>query len=271
MSVPEEAARGSGNAACRARQSLRLCAGLRVRGRVPVRQWHVVLGRVPLQLRATERGPAIRASPLPGMRDTRSGTAVSFKRLDRGAHYSASRRTTDLGLTMNYDCRCIDCQCEPEQGSVADDVTTEAPSQRTATRHVRARKPCSRPPVAVEPPLGAHLLSPRWGYTHQGIYAGQGRVIHYAGLSRRVSRGPVEEVSLEAFARNRGIAIQRRDRLPFDEQEIVARARSRLGEDRYRIWSNNCEHFSRCGRCRAKAAASRWSAWPRHCVGCSAH
>lgn len=148
------------------------------------------------------------------------------------------------GLTMNYDCRCIDCQCEPEQGSVADDVTTEAPSQRTATRHVRARKPCSRPPVAVEPPLGAHLLSPRWGYTHQGIYAGQGRVIHYAGLSRRVSRGPVEEVSLEAFARNRGIAIQCRDRLPFDEQEIVARARSRLGEDRYRIWSNNCEHFS---------------------------
>jgi hypothetical protein len=24
----------------------------------------------------------------------------------------------------------------------------------------------------------------------------------------------------------------------------VARARSRLGEDQYRFWSNNCEHFS---------------------------
>ena len=32
-------------------------------------------------------------------------------------------------------------------------------------------------------PLGAHLVSPRWGYTHHGIYTGGGRVIHYAGLS----------------------------------------------------------------------------------------
>jgi hypothetical protein len=30
---------------------------------------------------------------------------------------------------------------------------------------------------------------------------------------------------------------------------VVARARSRLGEDRYRIASNNCEHF--CHWCRS--------------------
>ena len=29
----------------------------------------------------------------------------------------------------------------------------------------------------------------------------------------------------------------------FDLATAIARARSRLGEDRYRLWSNNCEHF----------------------------
>ena len=31
-----------------------------------------------------------------------------------------------------------------------------------------------------EPSLGAHLISPRNGYSHHGIYVGSGRVIHYA-------------------------------------------------------------------------------------------
>jgi cytochrome c5 len=29
----------------------------------------------------------------------------------------------------------------------------------------------------------------------------------------------------------------------FPGVEAVTRARSRLGEDRYRVWTNNCEHF----------------------------
>jgi hypothetical protein len=29
----------------------------------------------------------------------------------------------------------------------------------------------------------------------------------------------------------------------FDAREVVRRARSRLGEDRYRLLTNNCEHF----------------------------
>ncbi|EFL5564207.1 hydrolase, partial [Escherichia coli] len=30
--------------------------------------------------------------------------------------------------------------------------------------------------------LGAHLSSDRPGYTHHGIYVGNGKVIHYSGL-----------------------------------------------------------------------------------------
>lgn len=94
-----------------------------------------------------------------------------------------------------------------------------------------------------ELPIGAHLTSRRWGYTHHGLYAGDGRVIHYAGFHRLFRRGPVEEVSLERFARGRALALAHAVAPRFSGAAAVERARSRLGEDRYRLWSNNCEHF----------------------------
>lgn len=95
-----------------------------------------------------------------------------------------------------------------------------------------------------EPPPGAHLVTPRFGYAHHGIYIGNGRVVHYAGLSRAlVLRGPVEEVSLDQFADGREVWIKLRPLPRFAPNEIVARALSRLGEDRYRLTTNNCEHF----------------------------
>lgn len=95
-----------------------------------------------------------------------------------------------------------------------------------------------------EPPLACHLVTPRALYDHHGIYAGNGRVLHYAGLAHGWRRGPVEEVSLEEFARGRDIRV-RHDAARFDHREVLERARSRLGERYYRIMSNNCEHF--CG------------------------
>jgi hypothetical protein len=93
-----------------------------------------------------------------------------------------------------------------------------------------------------EPPLAAHLVTPRTLYSHHGIYVGGGRVIHYAGLANGLWRGPVEDVSLERFARGRGIRI-RSEKPRFDSRRVVERARSRLGERRYRLLTNNCEHF----------------------------
>ena len=92
------------------------------------------------------------------------------------------------------------------------------------------------------PPLAAHVITSRVGYTHHGIHVGHGRVVHY-GLSRAWRGGPVEEVSLTEFARGRPVRVRIHVGARFDHDEVVARARSRLGEDRYRALSNNCEHL----------------------------
>ena len=93
-----------------------------------------------------------------------------------------------------------------------------------------------------EPPLASHLISRRAFYTRHGIYAGDGRVIHYSGLAYGWRRGAVEDVSLERFAHGHRIRI-RSDLQRFDPGSVVERARSRLGERSYRVLSNNCEHF----------------------------
>jgi hypothetical protein len=107
---------------------------------------------------------------------------------------------------------------------------------------------------AADLPLGAHLVVERRGYRHHGIHVGDGRVIHYAGLSRPWRRGPVEEVSLDCFAHGRPVFVQPSPDARYHGAEVVGRARSRLGEDRYRITTNNCEHF--CEWCIHGAARS---------------
>lgn len=92
-------------------------------------------------------------------------------------------------------------------------------------------------------PLGAHLTTPRQGYVHHGIYVGGGRVIHYGGFDRHFRRQPVEEVSLDEFTRGRCLVVKSWVAPKFTGAECVERARSRLGENRYRFLSNNCEHF----------------------------
>ncbi|HUL67393.1 MAG TPA: lecithin retinol acyltransferase family protein [Burkholderiaceae bacterium] len=119
---------------------------------------------------------------------------------------------------------------------------------------------------AEELPIGAHLLTPRRGYTHHGIYVGNGKVVHYAGLYRALTRGPVEEVSLEEFADGQAVQVKVGAKALYPAAMIVERARSRLGEDRYRITTNNCEHF--CEWCLRGESRSeqieRLLAWPRN-------
>jgi Lecithin retinol acyltransferase len=94
-----------------------------------------------------------------------------------------------------------------------------------------------------EPPLGAHLITPRRGYFHHGIYVGGGRVVHYTASAFCLIRRPVEEVSLESFSRGEVMWVRPAAPGSYDPAEIIRRARSRLGEDRYRLLTNNCEHF----------------------------
>ncbi|GAB3627827.1 hypothetical protein PTE30175_04540 [Pandoraea terrae] len=96
-------------------------------------------------------------------------------------------------------------------------------------------------------PLGAHLVTERHGYEHHGIYVGEGKVIHYAGFAHSLHPAPVEESSLERFAAGHGISVKRAPCAKYVGMEAVRRARSRLGENEYRLLTNNCEHF--CSWC----------------------
>src|SRR5271154_6040341 len=81
-------------------------------------------------------------------------------------------------------------------------------SLRWQGRH-RRRLPCDQTlDLELEPPLGAHMVTPRRGYTHHSIYVGRGRVVQYGGLSRGLGPGPVEEVSVSQFARGRPIWLR---------------------------------------------------------------
>ncbi|AXF05841.1 lecithin retinol acyltransferase family protein [Paraburkholderia hospita] len=118
---------------------------------------------------------------------------------------------------------------------------------RTVVRGGSGRVRSSTPPTGIEPAEGSHIVARRSAYDHHGIYVGNGRVVHYAGLCRSLHRGPVEETTIECFASGHEIAVMPNPMARYDGADAVRRARSRLGENRYRLLSNNCEHF--CNWC----------------------
>jgi hypothetical protein len=114
-----------------------------------------------------------------------------------------------------------------------------------------------------EPPLASHVITPRRGYLHHGIYVGNGQVVHYTGLAHGLRRGPVEEVSLSRFTCGHPVWVESNGASKFDCLEIIRRARSRVGEDSYRLLSNNCEHF--CEWClRGENRSYQVEAWLAH-------
>lgn len=92
-------------------------------------------------------------------------------------------------------------------------------------------------------PLGAHLIVKHFGYTHHGIYAGRGRVIHYSGFAHLFKKHPIEITSLEKFAYGKTITVQQYDQPKFKGRKVVRRMRSRMHENNYHLIINNCEHL----------------------------
>jgi hypothetical protein len=95
---------------------------------------------------------------------------------------------------------------------------------------------------------GTQLIVRRTGYRHHGIYVGYGRVIHYVRRTR-YPEGLIEEVSIVEFSRGSAVRVGRQPDGASRGQNIVLRARSRLGERRYDVVRNNCEHF--CNWCQS--------------------
>lgn len=86
--------------------------------------------------------------------------------------------------------------------------------------------------------LGSHLVASRFGYTHHGIYVGDGHVVHY------LRDEGVTMTDLEDFSRGQTVWVREHPHAPYSGEECAARALSRLGEDDYHLIFNNCEHFA---------------------------
>lgn len=102
---------------------------------------------------------------------------------------------------------------------------------------------------------GDHLYFYRAGgtYSHHGLDCGDGTVIHYesstwmklignalAGTSPQVRRTSLAEFCQESEVLTRSYD----DVLHVDETEkAITRAESRIGEESYHLFGNNCEHF----------------------------
>ena len=89
---------------------------------------------------------------------------------------------------------------------------------------------------------GDHLIVRRGWYTHHAIDIGDGYVVHYGrGLSDGVTAS-VHVTSGERFSKGRPIEVHS-SLTSYDEDEIALRALHCVGEQKYHILWNNCEHF----------------------------
>ncbi len=91
--------------------------------------------------------------------------------------------------------------------------------------------------------IGDHLVTPRLGFTHHGIYVGDQRVIQYSGFIDGFSKKPVSITTLDRFDNGFGFWVEEPRVRSFSPTESVERAFSRLGENEYSLIFNNCEHF----------------------------
>jgi len=103
---------------------------------------------------------------------------------------------------------------------------------------------------AKELQAGDVIFTDRGLYQHYGIYAGNGKVIHYAARNGDfgIDVG-VRETHLEQFAGDgKYSVVQFKGNTTvvkhFSRKETVRRAKSRVGEKSYNLIFNNCEHFA---------------------------
>ena len=76
-------------------------------------------------------------------------------------------------------------------------------------------------------------------YEHHGIDCGDGTIIHYS----KIGEAEISRTSRELFARGGRIYVVNQP-TAFIPEVVVERACSRLGERRYDLFFNNCEHFA---------------------------
>lgn len=98
---------------------------------------------------------------------------------------------------------------------------------------------------------GDILIVDRILYKHYGIYTGEKSVIHYADKSGDWGNDiSIHETTLERFSQGETVIVGKfseqfkRTHKIYSAKETVQRARTRLGERKYHLVTNNCEHFA---------------------------
>lgn len=100
---------------------------------------------------------------------------------------------------------------------------------------------------------GDHVRVSRGTYWHHAIDCGDGTVIHYTGELKNWRDAAVRRTPVGDFAKGAAVeCVPYRRSSPPDR--VMLRAESRLGEARYSMLRNNCEHFARW--CKTGNAAS---------------
>jgi hypothetical protein len=98
---------------------------------------------------------------------------------------------------------------------------------------------------------GDHIAASRLLYTHHGIYAGGRRVIHYQEKGFKIDETSFDDFKgvapLSVYVAPLSVYKVHHSSPKYSPKEVVARAKSRLGESQYNIATNNCEHF--CNWC----------------------
>jgi hypothetical protein len=83
---------------------------------------------------------------------------------------------------------------------------------------------------------GDHIYVDFGAFIHHGIYCGDNKVIHY-------KNGKVRRDSIERFSYNKNIRVKKYYKCSSSEK-VIERANRRLGERKYHLVFNNCEHFA---------------------------
>ncbi len=92
---------------------------------------------------------------------------------------------------------------------------------------------------------GDHIYVKRKGflYSHHGIYAGKGFVLHYKGALKE-KKDPAVIISDIATFLNNGKLRRRLYRRRLPRSETLQIARAHLAQKGYSLVFNNCEHFA---------------------------
>lgn len=90
--------------------------------------------------------------------------------------------------------------------------------------------------------IGDHIVVDRGIYTHHGVYIGNNKIIHYSGEPGS-SQGIISITMLKNFVKMDTFWVYPHNNA-LSPNKIVERAKSRLGEDKYDLVFNNCEHFA---------------------------